>query len=324
MKITQFILLLVVLCSCSNNLRQKSLTTGKSTHGSQISKPSLIVLGNVQDAGSPHIACVKDCCKDLFGHPDKNRKVVALGVVDPENNAKYLFEATPDITEQLKLLKQYTPNNPLETPDGIFLTHAHIGHYAGLMYLGKEALGAKGVNVHAMPAMRKYLEKNGPWEQLVLQKNIALQDLQDNKPVTLTSNLEVIPFKVPHRDEYSETVGYKIIGPNKKALFIPDIDKWEKWDNDIINEISKVDYAFIDATFYDAEEINNRDISQIPHPFIIESMAKFAKLPASEKSKVYFIHMNHTNPALNPNSKQSKEILSNGFHVARMHDVFEL
>ena len=310
--------------SCSG-LRQTSSTSIETNNlPSAVSKTSLIVLGNVQDAGSPHIACTKECCRDLFNSSDKNRRVVSLGVVDPENKVKFLFEATPDITEQLKLLKQYASYNSSETPDGIFLTHAHIGHYTGLMYLGKEAMGAKSINVYAMPAMKKYLERNGPWSQLVSSSNIFLRELANKESVTLTSNLQVVPFRVPHRDEYSETVGYQIIGPNKKALFIPDIDKWEKWDTDIISEISKVDYAFIDATFYDAEEINNRDISEIPHPFIIESMAKFANLPASEKSKVYFIHLNHTNPALNPDSQQSKQILKNGFKVARMHDVFEL
>lgn len=313
--------LLASLISCAGPPPTQTIHTASDT---ALAKTSLVVLGNVQDAGSPQIACTKDCCKDLFKSLDQNRKVVALGVMDPQNKAKFLFEATPDIATQLKALKKYSPFSLSEVPDGIFLTHAHIGHYTGLMYLGKEALGAKSIPVFAMPAMKHFLESNGPWSQLVSGNNIALQALQHNNPVSLTSNLQVVPFKVPHRDEYSETVGYRITGPNKKALFIPDIDKWEKWDLDIIGEIGQVDYAFIDATFFDAEEINNRNIAEIPHPFIIESMAKFKYLPASEKSKVYFIHMNHTNPALNPTSSQTKAILKSGFNIARMHDIFEL
>ena len=183
-----------------------------------------------------------------------------------------------------------------ELPDGIFLTHAHIGHYTGLMYLGKEATNAKKVPVYAMPKMGGFLEQNGPWNQLVTNNNITLKKLENNKAIVLSENLKVIPFTVPHRDEYSETVGYTIIGPNKTALFIPDIDKWEKWETNIIAAISKVDYAFIDATFYDAEEINNRDISQIPHPFVIESMALFDNLSETQKKKIHFIHFNHTKP----------------------------
>jgi len=129
---------------------------------------------------------------------------------------------------------------------------------------------------------------------------------------------------VPHRDEYSETVGYVISGPNKSALFIPDIDKWEKWELDIIEEIKKVDYAFLDATFFDGKEINNRDISEIPHPFVIESMKKFEMMTLEEKSKIIFIHFNHTNPMLDPQSKASETVRENGFSIARINDVFEM
>lgn len=299
-------------------------TQNSISKNSAPSGTSLIILGTVQDGGSPHIGCKKECCKDLFEHPDKNRKVVSLGVVDPENHSKYLFEATPDMPEQMKMLKNFASVNSEETPDAIFLTHAHIGHYTGLMYLGKEALNSHNVKIFAMPRMKSFLETNGPWSQLVSTHNIEISELADGSPVKLSSNLKVIPFMVPHRDEYSETVGYTIIGPNKKALFIPDIDKWKRWDKDIIQEISKVDYAFIDATFYDAEEINNRDISEIPHPFIIESMSLFADLPPEEKDKVYFIHLNHTNPGLDPESAASKRILKIGFHIAQIKDVFRL
>lgn len=285
---------------------------------------SLIILGTIQDAGSPQIGCKKDCCKNLFTHPDKNRMVVSLGLIDGATNKKYIFEATPDFSQQTKLLKNYAAYNTKETPDGIFITHAHIGHYTGLMYLGKEAMNADSIMVYAMPRMKSFLEQNGPWSQLVKNKNIALQELSNKKEIQLTNSLKVIPFTVPHRDEFSETVGYTIIGPDKKALYIPDIDKWEKWDTNIIDAIANVDYAFIDGTFYDAAEINNRDISTIPHPFIIESMKLFKDLSIKEKKKIYFIHFNHTNPVINTTSKQYRQVIQSGFNIAGINTVFPL
>ena len=68
--------------------------------------------------------------------------------------------------------------------------------------------------------------------KLIQVKNVELKSLFHEKEEKLTENLTIIPFKVPHRDEYSETVGFKIIGPNKSALFIPDIDKWNKWESE--------------------------------------------------------------------------------------------
>ena len=285
------------------------------------SSVSLIVLGTVQDGGSPHIGCKRDCCADLFINPDANRKVVSLGVVDQEFKKSYLFDATPDMPAQLKLLKTFSGLES-ETPNGIFLTHAHIGHYTGLMYLGKEALGASGVAVHVMPKMKTFLENNGPWSQLVDLKNILLNEMEDLQEIELTANLKVVPFTVPHRDEFSETVGFKIIGPNKSVLFIPDIDKWDKWQENIIEEIHKVDYAFLDATFFGGMEINNRDISEIPHPFVIESMELFARLPAAEKAKIHFIHFNHTNPLLKAESAARKTVLEKGFQIADFHQTF--
>jgi len=278
---------------------------------------SLIVLGTIQDGGSPHIGCNKACCRDLFTHPDYRRKVVSLGIIDAQNKQTWLFEATPDMPAQAKMLKNASGFQTKEIPDGIFVTHAHIGHYTGLMYLGKEAINSKGVPTYAMPRMKAFLETNGPWSQLVTLNNIALQPLQNEQGLVLSNNVKVTPIIVPHRDELSETVGYKIEGPNKKILFIPDINKWQLWNRDIAHEISTVDYVFVDGTFYSGDELQTRNIAEIPHPFIIETMKLLAGLSMREKAKVYFIHFNHTNPVINPKSPQALIVLKNGFHIAK-------
>jgi pyrroloquinoline quinone biosynthesis protein B len=285
---------------------------------------SIIMLGTIQDAGSPHIACKKECCRELFNNPDKDRQVVSLGLIDNQHGKKYLFEATPDISTQMKSLVRDDIQSTNELVDGIFLTHAHIGHYTGLMYLGKEATNAKGVPVFAMPTMKTFLETNGPWSQLVANNNIVLTQLENEQAISLTPSIQVTSFIVPHRDEYSETVGYTIKGPNKTALFIPDVDKWDKWNKNIIEEIKKVDYAFLDATFYSGTELDNRDISLIPHPFVIESLERFSGLDATERSKIIFIHFNHTNPLLDLTSDEAESVLSKGFKIGRIYDEYEM
>ena len=323
MKLFNIFIIVVVLLGCKQETIERPLPENDPAFPLPVTETTLVILGTIQDAGSPHIACKKDCCASLFGKPNVNRKVVSLGIVDPDSQKTFLLEATPDITTQVKMLRQFS-NSENELPDGIFLTHAHIGHYTGLMYLGREATNADRIPVYTMPRMKDFLENNGPWSQLVTNNNIDLVLLENNLKLEITPNVAVIPFRVPHRDEYSETVGYKIIGPNKTALFIPDIDKWEMWDTDISEAISQVDYAFLDATFFDGEEINSRDISEIPHPFIIESMYRFQDLPTSEKNKIYFIHFNHTNPMLDRESEAYQTVLKNGFNVARFHELFKL
>ncbi len=318
-------LCLTLLLACANGSSDMDIPAKPIQNVKNESSVSLVLLGTLQDAGSPHIACKKDCCKDLFDQPDENRQVISLGLIDKQMNKKYMFDATPDISRQMKALKMKAgAKNAKEIVDGIFLTHAHIGHYMGLAYLGKEATGAKDVKVYAMPRMKSYLETNGPWSQLVTENNIDLQEIASGQPIALSPSIKVTPFLVPHRDEFSETVGYKIIGPNKSALFIPDIDKWDKWEKDIVDEIKQVDYAFLDATFFSGKEINNRDISLIPHPFIIESFEKFKGLNKEERRKIVFIHFNHTNPVINSNSSEAKEVIDQGFNIGQIHTVYDL
>lgn len=280
------------------------------------SKIFLHILGTVQDGGSPHLGCKKDCCLNLSEQDKKIRKVTSLEIFDQIKNESILFEATPDII--------YQWNSLYSTPKGIFLTHAHIGHYSGLIHLGKEALGAKGIPVYAMPKMSFFLKENGPWSQLVKLNNIKLVNLSNNIAVTVLEKIKVTPFLVPHRDEFSETVGYKIEGPSKSILFIPDIDKWLLWNRNLIDLLKTVDLAFVDGTFFNAKEVNYRPISEIPHPLVEETIEFLSDQKESIKNKVYFIHMNHTNPLLNPKSKESKWVLGQGFRIAQIGQVFKL
>jgi len=269
------------------------------------------VLGIVQDAGFPHIGCEKDCC---LGVSPGEYFVSCIGLVDKKNKKRYLFDATPDLHNQLRILENFPTSDNIV--DGIFLTHAHIGHYTGLMYLGREGLGGNEINVFALERMSNFLQNNGPWDQLVYLKNISLNSLENLQPVNLSKDLKVIPIKVPHRDEYSETVGYKIVGKTKKVLFIPDIDKWSEWERDIIQEVKNVDYALIDGTFYNGSELN-RDMSEIPHPSIEETIGLFLNEPIQERNKIYFIHINHTNPILTNKNNIKSNIETFGFNIAQ-------
>lgn len=282
------------------------------------SKPSYSVkiLGVVQDGGFPHLGNNKTCCENI----QQNKFVTSIMLINNENNESYLFDASPDINEQLNFMGDRVKKDL----KGIFLTHAHIGHYTGLMYFGREALNSKLVNVYAMPRMKNFLENNGPWSQLVSLQNISIKEINNNSKLSIDPNVIIEPIEVPHRAEFSETVGYKIYGPNKTALFIPDIDKWYLWEKSIIDEIKKVDYALIDATFFDAKEVNYRDLSEIPHPFVVESMELFDPIKEEEKNKIFFIHLNHTNPLINEKSEEYKLVIGKGYNVAKEGMILKL
>ena len=244
----------------------------------------LIVLGIAQDAGIPHLSCQQQLCAAIRAGRRRAEKVSSLGLIDHVNNRAYVFDATPDFNAQVHALTGGRP------PDGIFLTHAHIGHYTGLMYLGRESVNARAVPVYATDRMLEFLDTNGPWSQLTALGNIERRPVEHDRALALPGGVRITAFRVPHRDEYSDTVGYRIDGPRQSALFIPDIDRWEKWDRSIRELTDTVDLAFLDGTFSSPSEVN-RNIEEIPHPM----MPRTRELLKGTRAKLWFIHINHTN-----------------------------
>jgi len=287
---------------------------------SEAQRQFLVVLGIAQDAGFPQAQCRQSCCQAVWDHPEKHRKAACIALVDPDQNKYWLFDATPNFKEQTRWIESRWE---VEL-SGVFLTHAHLGHYIGLGQLGREIIGASNIPVYAMSRMKQFLEENGPWEQLVRLKNIELVALHADSAIQVSRKTTITPFLVPHRDEYSETVGYKIKSNNKEAIFIPDIDKWQKWQRNLVLEVTKVDLAFIDGSFYKNGELPGRDMSTIPHPFVIESMALLNDLELSDRQKVHFIHMNHTNPLLQTHSAAKESVEQQGYHVAIEGSIFPL
>ena len=168
MKFKSLFLLLIIICaSCNVENKSTEVIEPKKT------QQYLTILGIAQDGGFPHIGCQKECCANFYNGNYKKKKVVSLGLVDLQNKQKWIFEATPDMSTQLADLEQnHLKKNHII--DGVFLTHAHIGHYTGLMYFGREALGKQGTKVYAMPKMKTFIETNGPWSQLIKIKNIEI------------------------------------------------------------------------------------------------------------------------------------------------------
>lgn len=273
------------------------------------------ILGTAQDGGYPHIGCTRACCTRAIEHPELSSYVVSFALVDSAGGRWWLFEATPDMKEQLRYFRTLTGGRYSYLPTGIFITHAHIGHYLGLAQLGREALGAKDVPVFVLPRLKTYLQNNGPWSQLVRLGNISLRDLQLNSITGLAEHITVRAFAVPHRDEFSETAGFEILTPGKKYLFIPDIDKWQKWDRNIIAEVTHADVAMLDATFFDGSELPGRRMEEVPHPFVSETLQLFSDAPPETKEKIYFIHFNHTNPLLRDEIARQK-VTGAGFRLA--------
>ncbi len=255
-----------------------------------------VVLGIAQDGGVPHPGCSCARCDAAASGRSPRRHVACLGLTDGTRHV--LFDATPDLPAQLRMLGT-------ARPDALFLTHAHMGHVTGLVYLGREALGVRGVPLHGTPSMHAFLAANAPFRDLLTQGRVEARPADG---VEFPGGVTVSAFLVPHRAEHTDTVGYRIEGPNRTVLFLPDIDSWDAWDCDVREVVTGVDVAYLDATFYSAAELPNRDPSEIPHPPVVDTMERLADVA----DRVRFIHLNHTNPLLDDPSPATER----GFHVA--------
>lgn len=270
----------------------------------------VVVLGIAQDGGRPHVGCRAPCCERARSGAADRHTAACLALTNGERVV--LFEATPHLGEQLDLLHELAPRaQPL--PERIFLTHAHLGHYTGLLQLGKEAADAEGVVVHATERMTGFLRSNHPWERLYDDGNLVPGPVDS---VQIADDVLVEALPVPHRGEHADTVAFRISGPTHAVLFLPDIDRWEDWELDVGREVSRVTVAYLDGTFFGASELPGRDLSRIPHPFMLDTMDRLAGLGGH----VHFLHLNHTNPVLD----DASPVRERGFDVACPGDVLIL
>jgi len=283
--------------------------------------PYTLVLGIAQDGGYPQAG---DRTSPAWDDPSLRRLATCLALIDPRSSRRWLFDATPDFKDQLHRLDVAFAHPDVPGLDAIFLSHAHIGHYTGLIHAGMEGMGAREVPVYAMPRMEHFLRNNGPWDQLVTMKNVEIRPLRDAETVSLANDLSVTPFLVPHRDEYSETVGFRIQGPQRSILFVPDITGWAAWESEgtrIEDALRRVDVAYLDATFMSGDELPGRDLSKIKHPFVLDSLARFTDLPESERRKVRFIHLNQSNPLIRGERAAIETVERAGCGIAREGEI---
>ena len=252
-----------------------------------------ILLGTAQDGGLPQAGCNCTHCRAARADPRQRRRVACLGLVDHTAGQSWLIDATPDLREQLHALQQLAPGCPLA---GIALTHAHVGHYAGLIHLGREAWNTQGLPLYVSPRMAAFLREHGPWSQLVALDNIRRHLLVPEQEVALSPRLHLTPLPVPHRDEFSDTLAFLVRGPARRLFYCPDIDGWDRWERDLRHIVAGVHVALLDGTFFSAAELPARDLASIPHPLATDTARRLAGVSCD----VQLTHLNHSNPLHRP------------------------
>ena len=257
-----------------------------------------LVLGTAQDGGNPQ----------LGGRGvGPSRQVASLAVIGDAGQA-IVIDVTPDVRPQPAALSghgAYEVPTSGNVVDHVALTHAHMGHYAGLVQFGKEAHNSRGIRCWMTQSMADFLGANQPWRALFDNGNLVAKVAESFEPFP---GVSVRMVTVPHRPDFTDAVGYSI---NDELLYLPDIDGWEEWP-EAEAELSRHTVALLDATFFAADELPGRDISEIPHPLVADTLERFGHL----ETRIILTHLNHSNPIAEPDSAESALVVSAGMEVA--------
>ena len=315
---------------------------------------TVTVLGTAQDGGLPQPGCYLPCCEAARADPSLRRMPIALGVAG-RDGTRHLIEASRFLGEQLDLWK-ISGTFP-EDEDGsgggraarkcpvnsVTITHAHLGHVDGLGLFGREVINSEKLPLNCSETFKmRALEKNPVWSKMVeqgcIEPHVWTSEEEFSAAGTAEAGFMINAIPIPHRAELSDTHALLLESTEsgRRLLFLPDHDDWDQtlkavgcasvqeW---LVDKLD-VDIALLDGTFFNpGSELGNvRNVAEIPHPPVAETLVKLGKKPGGEKKdrRFIFCHLNHTNPLCNPDSTERKLVEEAGWEIASEGDVFVL
>ena len=286
--------------------------------------PTLTILGTAQDGGVPQAGCGCSNCNAAFENPERVRFPVSLGVMDNQGGM-HLIEATRALPEQLKIWADACRYDSPIRPNSVLLTHAHLGHIEGIGQFGKEAMGCRNLTLVASESVASILQ-----EKKLMTPFVIADFGSQNLPKFQQGGVVFDFIPVPHRDDTSDTHAILISGENKRVLFLPDLDDWEQTlksvgytnPNEWFQSLGAT-HVLLDATFWNGEELSGRDMKDVPHPTVENSLVRLQE-GGIGGPEIILIHLNHTNPLNNPNSHQSRMVEDAGHSIGQRGLTIEL
>lgn len=264
---------------------------------------SLLVLGSGQDGGTPQVGTHR---------AQRAERTASSIVIIRGDGPALLFDVSPDLRRQYQRLSRHCGRVP--EIDGLFITHGHMGHYAGLVHFGKESAAVEDLPLFAPQSVITFLGSNEPWGTLFRDHHLRAVPVDDVE--TKVAGLSISAIPVPHRAEFTTTVAFSIAVYGRPwVLYLPDIDGWQEWP-DAEDVIAAHQVTLLDATFSTVDELPGRDIALIKHPLVPDTIDRFAHL--TEDHTIILTHINHSNPLGDPDESITAAANDRGFVIA--HD----
>ena len=305
------------------------------------------VLGSAAGGGFPQWTCACSNCQRLRqGKFPGHARTQAQIAVSADGDAWFLLNASPDLRFQLESTRELHPRRPpRDTPiAGVVLTSGDLDHVLGLLLLRE----FQPLRVYATPALKSILmDSNSVFRMLSSgQRGIVWSDLPPGHATELCDaagrnsgiTVEAIPLvgSFPRYAEVTETLELPqteaVIAlavsardgdsrPSKRMIYAPGL---AQVDDNTLSAFDSADVLFVDGTFWSEDELcatAGRTASQMGHLPVSGGNGLLKRLAHLNTPNRFFIHINNTNPILDEDSPQYREVRAAGWDVA--HDGIE-
>lgn len=285
----------------------------------------LIVLGAAAGGGLPQWNCGCPNCSDARAGviPRMTQSSVAVSV---DGAAWVVLNASPDIRAQVDACPQLHPTALRSSPIvSVVLSNGDIDHIAGLLTLREKT----EFDIYATSAGLDILRSNAVFgvldPALVGQHQIVL-----DQPFEPAPGLTVTPFAVPGKvalflegdtlnlEEVGEqTVGLLLETGSKRAAYVPGCAAIPDW---LIERLGGLDLLLFDGTVWNNDDMQRSGTGEktgarMGHVPLNGALGSLAQLAPVEGRKM-FIHINNTNPILQPRSAERADVLAKGWEIA--------
>jgi pyrroloquinoline quinone biosynthesis protein B len=298
------------------------------------------VLGSAAGGGFPQWNCACPNCSRLrAGHLKSQARSQAQVVVCPSARDCYLLNASPDLRTQILTAPLLAPaQSPRHTPiAGVLLTSADVDSVAGLLHLRE----FQPLHIYCTQAVRR----------IVLEENRIFRVLDRARPSAIWQDVPVdawFPLGTAHStsgespvrcrmvplgsacpDYVSEDVrrslspGEAVIGlvlekGGKQIFYAPALPggstEWKDWAR-------SSDLCLLDGTFWSENElisagVGSKTASEIGHVSLSGPGGLLHEFNSPKGGRRVLIHINNTNPILDEESPEQREVRDAGWEIA--------
>ncbi|MGL5792849.1 MAG: pyrroloquinoline quinone biosynthesis protein PqqB [Waterburya sp.] len=291
------------------------------------------ILGSAAGGGFPQWNCnCAGCQATRRGEQGVHARTQSSLAVRGSSGDWFLVNASPDVRQQLELLRDEIPNSVRSSPiAGVLLSDAEIDHTAGLMILRESA---EPLQVYGTATVKQALTEG--FSLLRVLKDyceVKWSIVEPGSTINLGSNgessLEVETFLLPGTPpKYMRSVaaagdwvvGFTFRDNRVNGSVVTYAPALAELTPSILARFESSDCILVDGTFWQNDELLKLGTStrtaltmgHLPLSGDDGSLASLSKLACARK---IFIHINNPNPILIPNSPERQMVEAAGMEV---------